>query len=227
MTLTMNDLDQPSIGMRHLPMLAIALAHVALIYALLHGAAAKVVQIFPKEVFVSLIQAVEPPAKTLAPQLALSKPLTPPPSPIAPPPEVLTSQIRQIAENTINAAPAQAMPSKSAYEPSIASATPAPMAAAASAQPKLVSGVEYLQAPQADYPALARRMGEEGKVSLLVLVNEKGRAEKVEIQKSSGSHRLDEAARLALMRALFKPHIEDGKALMMLATATISFSLNG
>lgn len=225
MILTMNDLDQPRSGMRHLPMLVIALAHVVLIYALMHGAAAKVVQILPKEVFVSLIQPAATPPKTPPTQLALSKPLTPPPSFIAPPPEVLTSPIRQIAENTISLAPALAVPSKPGNEVSSANAAPAP--ALISSQPRLVTGVEYLQAPQADYPALARRMGEEGKVSLLVLVNEKGRAEKVEIQKSSGSHRLDEAARLALMRALFKPHIEDGKALMMLATATISFSLSG
>src|SRR5207237_10735251 len=97
---------------------------------------------------------------------------------------------------------------------------------AAPVQPKTISGVEYLQAPQPEYPPLARRMGEEGKVMLRVLVNDKGRAERIEIQKSSGSQRLDEAARLAASAALFKPYIEDGKAVAVYAIVPIAFQLN-
>ncbi len=74
---------------------------------------------------------------------------------------------------------------------------------------------------------MARRMGEEGRVVMQVLVNDKGHAERVEIIKSSGFARLDESARLALQRALFKPYFEDGKAMMVLATASINFSLRG
>lgn len=91
--------------------------------------------------------------------------------------------------------------------------------------PQQVNHVEYLQAPQADYPPMARRLGEEGRVVMQVLVNENGRAERVDILQSSGFARLDESARLALMRALFKPHIEDGRKIAVLATASISFSL--
>ena len=111
--------------------------------------------------------------------------------------------------------------------------TPAPIAPstviakAEPAGPKVVSAVEYINAPQADYPPMARRMGEEGRVVMQVLVNDKGRAEKVEILKSSGFTRLDESAKLALLRALFKPYVEDGKATMVLATASINFSLRG
>lgn len=69
-------------------------------------------------------------------------------------------------------------------------------------------------------------MGEQGKVVLRVLVNEKGRPEKVEVQRSSGFPRLDEAARQAAWRALFKPFIEDGKAVPRYAIVPIRFSLN-
>lgn len=93
--------------------------------------------------------------------------------------------------------------------------------------PKVISAVEYIQAPQADYPAMAKRMGEEGRVVMQVLVNDKGRAEKVEIIKSSGFNRLDESAKTALMRAIFKPYVEDGKSVTVLATASINFSLRG
>ncbi|MFZ6750428.1 energy transducer TonB [Undibacterium sp. Ren11W] len=225
MTLTMNQHEQKNNSSRHFALLAIVLGHLLLLYALQHGALTKVVQAIPKEVYINVLQMAETVPPSVLPPPALSKPLTPPPSLIAPPPELQTVA-RVNPDNAITTAPVPVLASKPSSEASSVVTNTAP-AVSAPAQPKLVSGVEYLQAPQADYPPLARRMGEEGKVSLLVLVNEKGRAEKVEIQKSSGSHRLDEAARVALMRALFKPYIEDGKALMMLATATISFSLNG
>lgn len=69
-------------------------------------------------------------------------------------------------------------------------------------------------------------MGEEGKAMLRVLVNDKGRAERIEIQKSSGSPRLDEAARQAVQRALFKPYMEDGKPVAVFAVIPISFQLD-
>ena len=90
----------------------------------------------------------------------------------------------------------------------------------------MVSAVEYLRQPRPEYPAMARRMGEEGKVVMRVLVNDKGQAEKIDIQQSSGSQRLDDAARIAIQRALFKPYIEDGKAIAMIATATINFAID-
>ncbi|WP_335340169.1 energy transducer TonB [Collimonas arenae] len=76
------------------------------------------------------------------------------------------------------------------------------------------------------YPAVSKRMGEEGKSVIRVLINDKGRAERVEIQKSSGSSRLDEAAKQAVMRALFKPYTEDGKAMPVFAIVPINFQLS-
>ena len=69
-------------------------------------------------------------------------------------------------------------------------------------------------------------MGEEGRVMLRVLVNEKGRPERVEIQQTSGSPRLDEAARQAAQRAVFKPHIENGRAIAVFAIIPIKFQLD-
>lgn len=159
-----------------------------------------------------------------------------PPVPVAkaeqtpPAKNVVTPVIPQMAiksdnENAIQLAPAVAdtpappNPTPVVNTPIIAKAEPS--------GPKVVSAVEYINAPQADYPAIARRLGEEGRVVMQVLVNDKGRAEKVEILKSSGFARLDESAKSALLRALFKPYIEDGKATMVLATASINFSLRG
>ena len=68
-------------------------------------------------------------------------------------------------------------------------------------------------------------MGEEGQVILRVLINEKGRSERVEIQKTSGSPRLDEAGRQAVQRALFKPYTENGQPMPVYAIVPIKFQL--
>lgn len=147
------------------------------------------------------------------------------PTNILPPPVIQQLVVNTESPNAITVAPsvpdhpAQAAPAVVSQTPVVAKAEPA--------GPKVVSAVEYIQAPQADYPAMARRMGEEGRVVMQVLVNDKGRAEKVEILKSSGFSRLDESAKMALLRALFKPYLEDGKATTILATASINFSLRG
>lgn len=69
-------------------------------------------------------------------------------------------------------------------------------------------------------------MGEEGKVLMRVLVNDKGRPERVDVQTSSGSPRLDEAAKQAVMRAVFKPHIEAGRPVPVYAIIPIKFQLD-
>ncbi len=88
-----------------------------------------------------------------------------------------------------------------------------------------MSGVDYLVPPKPDYPLASKRLGEQGKVTLRLLIDEKGHAERVEIQQSSGYPRLDEAARAAILRAAFKPHLEDGRPVPVYVTVPISFSL--
>ena len=147
------------------------------------------------------------------------------PSNVLPPPVIQQLVVNTESPNAITVAPSLPDPAPQAA-PAVVNQT-AVVAKAEPAGPKLVSAVEYIQAPQADYPPMARRMGEEGRVVMQVLVNDKGRAEKVEILKSSGFSRLDESAKTALLRALFKPYLEDGKAMTILATASINFSLRG
>ncbi|NDB69851.1 MAG: energy transducer TonB [Methylocystaceae bacterium] len=52
----------------------------------------------------------------------------------------------------------------------------------------------YLNNPAPTYPPLSRRLGEQGNIMLSVYVNEQGKAETVNIKKSSGFKRLDNAA---------------------------------
>jgi TonB family protein len=63
----------------------------------------------------------------------------------------------------------------------------------------------YLHNPRPNYPAVSRRLGEEGKVLLRVLVSPDGRAAAVNLEKSSNFERLDEAARQAVAQWRFVP----------------------
>lgn len=65
--------------------------------------------------------------------------------------------------------------------------------------------VSFRHAPPPDYPDAARKDGKEGRVLLRVLVDEEGRSKVVEINLSSGSYLLDQAAAEAIKRWRFSP----------------------
>jgi periplasmic protein TonB len=205
------------------PLGAIILLHVGFFYALQSGLLRQATQaVLPKEVFATFI--------------------TPQPAPEPPKPQPATPKTVQVVKKAItHSRPAPVVnttPSPQAITVAPSAALPEPASPAvvappasatppASAQPRTISSaIEYLQAPQPDYPPISRRIGEEGKAILRVLVNEKGRPERVEVQKSSGSSRLDEAARQAVLRAIFKPFMEDGKAVAAFAIVPIKFQLD-
>ena len=63
----------------------------------------------------------------------------------------------------------------------------------------------YLNNPSPSYPALSRRHGEAGKVMLRVQVSSDGRPQQIELQRSSGYSRLDDAAMAAVRQWRFIP----------------------
>jgi len=210
---------------RYLPLVIVIALHVAFFYALKSGLLHQAVKTaLPKEIYVQLIS--EEPAPQPRPQP--SEPKTVPvvkksePKPTPKPIVKREPSPKAISEPTPPTPP----------QPPVDSAPPSPPAPAAPAAPtqpatpKIISGVAYINAPRPVYPPVDARMGNEGTVTMRVLINEKGRAEKVDIQKSSGSQRMDDAARDAVMRALFKPYIEDGKAIPVYAIIPINFTLS-
>ena len=64
---------------------------------------------------------------------------------------------------------------------------------------------DYLRNPAPPYPSISRRMREEGKVTLRVLVAPQGTAESIEVKTSSGSTWLDEAALRTVRQWKFIP----------------------
>jgi len=84
---------------------------------------------------------------------------------------------------------------------------PAPHAPAATAPVVTEARFDaaYLRNPAPPYPPVSRRMGEEGKVLLRVLVSPQGTAESVEVKETSSSYRLDESAKRTVRTWKFIP----------------------
>jgi len=59
----------------------------------------------------------------------------------------------------------------------------------------------------------------------LVLIDESGHAKTIEVYKSSGHPRLDEAARAAVAHAIFKPYTDGGIARAAAAFVPVEFTL--
>jgi protein TonB len=232
---------------RHGALLLATALHGALILAALHGLQSSVERPEPREVMISLLSLASEaaPAVSLptpvpaAPVRSLPQPRTTTPSLPAPVPTV-QPQVTPAAVPVAHEVPVAAAPSAPVAEvrsatPPLAAAPAAPAVPVASAVaaavapavrgPVTVSGVEYLSPPKVEYPLSAKRAGIEGKVMLRVLIDEKGQAQRADIQQSSGHARLDDAARSAAMRALFKPHLEDGQPMPVYALIPISFTL--
>lgn len=224
---------------RHIgPLGLVLLLHAAFFYALQSGLGQPPARAEPREIIATLIAAQ--PAQAPVSQAPQPKPEPPkpqvkpkPPVPVAKPvpsPQPAPKSITAPAEPAPAAAPAATEAAATSANPSnatTATAAAGPAAPAAPVQPRTVTtGVEYLQAPRPEYPALSRRMGEEGTVMLRILISERGRAERADIHKSSGVPRLDEAARQAALRAVFKPYTENGRPVPVYAILPISFQLD-
>lgn len=175
-------------------------------------------------------------ALTFAPQLRLAVaqvPLTatfvsqPEPTPRRELPQVtvVTPQpIVQIPDLPLIDIPTDTAPSARAI--TVQAAPPPATQAEDRSTPKLVSAVEYVREPSPRYPPQSRRLREQGLVVLRVVIDERGEASSIEIETSSGHARLDDAARDAVLRAAFRPYVEDGEPRRALVLIPIEFALN-
>lgn len=76
------------------------------------------------------------------------------------------------------------------------------------------------------YPPIARRMGEEGKVTLRLSVSAEGRVTQADIVSSSGRVELDQTAQAWIVAHwVYKPALQDGAAVASQVLATVTFSL--
>src|SRR3954469_5695195 len=188
----------------------ILLAHLGFVAVLMSAGVIDAPTIVPA-VSVSFLQQEEKQAE----RPAIDEPvLTPVHQVLVPPPEV-----------DVAIEPTTAAISATAADAPPPSPPPAAPASSGTAVIPEMSEVAYLVQPAPHYPPESRRIREQGLVMLRVLIDESGHAKAVEIYRSSGHPRLDEAARPAVARAIFKPFVDGGIARAAAAIVPVEFSL--
>jgi protein TonB len=154
------------------------------------------------------------------------EPLKPQPPTELPKPRPVAKTLERPIEPPLVAAPAEA-PSPVAAPP------PPPVQVVAPRQPEPVMvtqpifNADYLDNPAPAYPGLSRRLREQGKVVLRVLVNPAGRTDEVQVRSSSGFARLDDAARDTVQRWKFVPAKRGAEPIAAWVLIPISFRLEG
>lgn len=200
-----------------LPGVAIALGlHAAVLVGLLVYTPARQTLAELAPIMVSLVQPqpVEHPKELPKPKPVVRKPVQ---RPAAKPHPLLTTEAPQPAPPA--AIPAPPPPSPPAPpEPVVAALPPAPVV-----PPQF--NADYLNNPAPRYPALSRRLGEEGRVLLRVRVDERGLPAQVELRSSSGHERLDAVALDTVRRWKFVPARRGDQAVSAWVLVPISFSL--
>jgi protein TonB len=168
--------ESPFSGPRLIVIAGIVLLHFLVYWALENGLAQAAMQIITGPLETKIIEEAvpepdEPPPPP--PKIEIPPPFVPPPDFVIDMPVEATTAITQ----TTSAIPPP---------------TPPPMAAAPVTKTPPRSPPKGLSQPE--YPPTARRLGQEGTVTLLIYVLEDGRVGDVKVEKSSGFPKLDEAA---------------------------------
>ncbi|MFH1816452.1 MAG: energy transducer TonB [Pseudomonadota bacterium] len=205
----------------------VALAHAGLLAALLFVARTPEPVTPPRPITMSLI---EPEVKKPDPQ-PTPEPRPQPPKPRVKPlpqPPVLIAEKPLPAPQPVVEAPKpdpEPVPVPEVVPP------PAPIVAEAPKPappppPIPPRPADYLDNPKPPYPALSKRLGEEGVVRLNILVNPDGSVARLEIVKSSGYARLDESARKTVQSSWkFEPARQAGKPVAAWVIVPIQFTL--
>jgi len=224
-------------------MTAVVAAHVGVLWLLQHGLSQRPSEsVVPAEILVEWINSPAPPATPSTPPQApaprppepqktsavpkpvpVTRPAAEPSPAVAPPTEALASN-PAAAES-----PAVAVPSAAAVAaPSSAPALAASAGPVAPAAPRIElpsANADYLNNPRPAYPPLSKRLGEQGKVTVRVLIEADGTASKAEIRTSSGYERLDQTALQTVLRWRYVPGKRNGVAEAMWFNVPINFVL--
>ena len=211
--------------------IAVVAMHVAFVWALQSGLLMRAAElVVPAEI---LTQFIEPPTPKVEPV-----------TPVVPKPQVLPTPVKKtVSKPVMQPAPqplaiADATPSPNAPvgvttpQPALAPVTApvsvaatAPAAAPAPALQLPSSDADYLQNPRPPYPPISRRLNEQGKTTVRVLIGLDGLPQRSEIVKSSGFERLDQAAVATVMRWRYVPGKRGGVAEAMWFNVPINWVL--
>jgi protein TonB len=178
-----------------------------------------------------MVDLITPPKVEPRPEPPVEIPPPPKPKPIPnrvikkhDPPPVLAAPVEAPSPSPILVAPP---PPEPAPPP-----PPAPAPIIAVAPPLVVVTppiftADYLENPPPAYPLMSRRLGEQGRVILRVLVSAGGSANEIQIRESSGHARLDNAARDTVRGWRFVPAQRGEVPVSAWVLIPISFRLDG
>lgn len=209
---------------------SVVVFHIAALWALQSGLLRRVAEIVvPVEI---LSDFITPPT----PRVELPRPTTPT-IPVPQPRQIAPRPAAQPAPQPL--AIADATPAPNAPTGVLAPAPPAlPIGAPAGVTPAAPSGppasgrvelpstdADYLNNPRPAYPPLSKRMGEQGKVVVRVLIGADGLPQKAEIRSSSSYERLDQAALATVMKWRYVPGKRAGVPEAMWFNVPLNFVL--
>lgn len=214
--------------------------HVAALWALQSGLVRRAVEVVvPVQILGAMVNPPAPPAVEPAP-VQQPQPLPPNPAPrVAPAPKPKPKPaVRQAvpvaprepapAPQAVTAAPAEPVappaPAAVAAAPAPAPAVPAPPAPAPVRLPS--TDADYLNNPLPAYPAMSRRLREEGTSVVRVLIGVDGHAQEARIARSSGFERLDQAALATARGWRYVPGTRGGVPEAMWFEVPIRWQLN-
>jgi protein TonB len=170
------------------------------------------------------LQSIAPPPSQPTPPVHTKPKIQPKP---APTPKPTPTPLRQAAapSPTPVAAPdpTPSAPAAPATQPAAAAPAIGKPTMEISA-PKNVSHVECNIA-QPDYPTLSKRRHETGTASVRFVIGLSGKLENIELAKSSGFGRLDDAAVAAVHASACKPYLENGQPIRAAFTQPFNFGL--
>jgi protein TonB len=139
----------------------------------------------------------------------------------------------KVVPKPVETPPVAALPAEAPSQMVVPEPPPPPPAEPVAATPAVVAvtppifNANYLDNPAPVYPVLSRRMREEGRVVLRVLVDTRGAADEVQVNNSSGHARLDDSARETVRRWKFIPAKRGAEAVPAWVLVPVSFRLEG
>lgn len=212
----------------------VVLFHVAVLWAIQSGLVQRVVEIVvPAEMISEIITPAAPQIPPAPPPPPAPKPPPPAPAPRprAPTPAPAPRPVAVADPTPAPAAPAGVTTPQPPAPPIAAPAVPdapPPAPPAPPAPPKIdlpSSDADYLQNPKPAYPPISKRLGEQGKVIVRVLIGADGLPQRAEVRTSSGFERLDKAATDTVMKWRYTPGKRNGVPETMWFAVPINFVL--
>jgi protein TonB len=217
--------------------LSVIALHVAVLWAMQTGLLRRVAEaVVPAEILVEIMAPPSPAAPLPKPQLQPQPKVqvkTSTPKPAQPTPAIA----EQPAPTPLAIAPSANAPAPSAAAPaaisaamasnntgSTAHAPPAPPAPPKVELPS--SDADYLNNPRPQYPALSKRLNEQGKVVVRALIGVDGQASQATVKTSSGFDRLDQAALSTVLKWRYVPGKRGGVAEAMWFDVPVNWVLN-